>query len=160
MLEIRYIQCLTSLHAQKLTKGSQCCMRDFINEKVCHQKRHDCPTKCCFSQMSRRNTHQEPVWETTQLLLLNSNHALIQIKLRTLSGLHYFKKLCPFKIHSSAPKRLFSQMSRRNADIKLMCITSQLQCLTSIHAHKLTKSKGIRELQLLRRRKVHLKQHI
>ena len=148
------------LHSCSEVGKGQCCMQDFINEKECHQKRHDSPTKCCFSQMSRRNTHQEPVWETTQLLLLTSNHAPIQIKLRTLSGLHYFKKPCPFKMHSYAPKRLFSQMSRRNADIKLMCITSQLQCLTSIHGHKLTKSNGIWELQLLRRRKVHLKQHI
>ena len=42
-------------------------------------------------------------------------------------------------MHSSDPKRLLSQMSRRNADDKLMWRSSQLQCLTSIHAHKLKK---------------------
>ena len=142
MLEIRYIQCLTSIHTQKLTKGSAVCKISSM-KNMCCQKRHNSPTKCHFSQMSRRNTHQEPLWETTQLLLLTSNHALIQTKLSTLSRLHYFKELCLFKMHSSAPKRLLSQMSRRNADYKLVWKTSQLQCLTSIHAHKLTKSSEI-----------------
>ena len=139
MLEIRYIQCLTSIHAQKLTKGSALCGTSLM-KNMCHQKRHNSPTKFRFSQMSRRNTHQEPLWETTQLLLLTSYHALIQTKLSILSGLRYLKKLCQFKMHSSAPKRLLSQMSRRNADYELVWKTSQLQCLTSIHAHKLTKS--------------------
>ena len=138
MLEIRYIQCLTSIHAQKLTKSSAVCNTSLM-KKMCHQKRHNSPTKCRFSQMSRRNTHQEPLWETAQLLLLTSNHAHIQTKLSTLLGLHYFKKLCQSKMHSSDPKRLLSQMSRRNADYKLMWRSSQLQCLTSIHAHKLKK---------------------
>ena len=60
------------------------------------------------------------------------------------------------QMHSSAPKYLFSQMSRRNADNKRICKTSQLQCLTSIYGHKLTKSSGIWELQLLTK-KCHLK---
>ena len=158
MLEIRYIQCLTSIHAQKLTKSSAVCNTSLM-KKMCHQKRHNSPTKCRFSQMSRRNTHQEPLWETAQLLLLTSNHAHIQTKLSTLLGLHYFKKLCQFKMHSSAPKRLLSQMSRRNADDKLMWRTSQLQCLTSIHAHKLTKYSVVWKLQLLKK-SCHLKQHI
>ena len=64
----------------------------------------------------------------------------------------FLKKLCQFKMRSSAPKRLFSKISWHNADNKLMCKTSQLQCLTSIHAHKLTKSSGIWEIQLLRKK--------
>ena len=139
MLEIRYIQCFTSIHVQKFQKGIAVCGTSLM-KKMCHQKRHNSPTKCRFSQMSRRNTHQESLWEPTQLLLLTSNLALIQTKLSTLLGLYYFNKLCIFKMHSSAPKRLLGQMSRRNADNKLMWKKSQLQCLTSIHAHKLTKS--------------------
>ena len=57
-------------------------------------------------------------------------------------------------MHSSAPKRLFSQMSRSNADNELMCKTSVLQCLTSINAHRLTESSGIWELQLLGQKKI------
>ena len=150
MLEIRYIQCLTSIHAQKLTKSSGVCNTS-IMKKMCHQKRHNSPTKCHFSQMSRRKTHQELLWVTTQLLLLTSNHAHIQTKLSTVFGLHYFKKLCQFKMHSSDPKRLLSQMSRRNADYKLMWRSSQLQCLTSIHAHKLKKYSVLWKLQLLKK---------
>ena len=138
MLEIRYIQCLTSIHAQMLTKCSAVCNTSLM-KNMCCQKRHNYPTKCHFSQMSRRNTHQEPYWETTQLLLQTSNHALIQTKQSTLLGPHYFQKICQYKMHSSAPKRLLSQMSRRNTDYKLVWKTSQFQCLTSIHAHKLTK---------------------
>ena len=153
MLEIRYIQCLTSIHAQKLTKSSAVCNTSLM-KKMCHQKRHNSPTKCRFSQISQRNTHQEPLWETSQLLLLTSNHAHIQTKLSTLSRLHYLKKLCKFKMHFSAPNCLLSQMSRRNADNKLMWKTSQLQCLTSIHAHKLTKSSVIWELKLFKQKNV------
>ena len=149
MLEIRYIQCLTSIHTQKLTKGSAVCETSLM-KNMCRQKRHNSCTKCRFSQMSWRNTLQEPLWETTQLLLLTSNHALIELS--TLSGLHLKKRLRQFKMHSSAPKRLLSQMSRRNADYNLVWKTSQLQCLTSIHAHKLAKSSGTWELQLFKKK--------
>ena len=150
MLEIRNIQWLTSNHAQKLAKGSAVCRTTLI-KKMCHQKRHNSPTKCRFSKMSRRNTDQEPLQETTQLLLLTSNLALIQTKLSTLSVLHYLKKLCQFKMNSSAPKRLLSQRSRHNTVIKLMWKTSQLQCLTSIYAHKLKKSMVTWEIQLYKK---------
>ena len=150
MLEIRYIQCLTSIHAQKLTKGSAVCETSLM-KLMCCQKRHNSPTKCSFSQISGRNAHQEPLWKTTQLLW-TSDHALFQSKLSTLSGLPYLKKLCQFKMHSSAPKRLLSQMSRRNADYKLEWKTSQLQCLTSIHAHKFTKLSVLWELQLFKKK--------
>ena len=150
MLEIRYIQCLTSIYAQKLTKCSAACGTSLMKNR-CHQKRHISHTKFRFSQISQHNTHQKPLWQTIQLLLLTSNHSLIQTKLSTLSGLHYFKKLCQFKMHSSAPKRHLNQISRRNAENKLMWKTSQLQCLSSILAHKLTKYSVVWELQLIKR---------
>ena len=118
-------------------------------KKMCHQKWHISPTKCRFSQMSQRNTHQEPLWEEIQLLLLTSNHALLQTKLSTLLGFHDCKKLCQFKMHSSAPKVKCSGVTQI---IQLMWKTAQLQCLTSIHAHTLTKSSVIWELQLIKKK--------
>ena len=116
MLEIRQIQCQTSIHAHKMPNLSV--IWYFINKmKKNHLQLHIYHRKCHSRQLSRCHADNELKWEITQLLLLSAILAHIQSKVNTLSGPDYLReKNCQFKLHHSATKCFFSPMSRRHAE--------------------------------------------